>query len=125
MNRTTNHDGPNGSDPAPLMPNEEVELDQYVQNKCVERILAAEESGNLLGAEAPTFHTHELFAITNGSTIAKTLTRQLNHLADQLGVLGFQVDYGEEKKYLKGKGPRAGYFRIRVLAQHPEEKPKS
>jgi hypothetical protein len=90
--------------------------DQQVQLACVSRILKAEEDGRLLGQEAPAFDCHTFPATSEGSTYAEAVTRQLNHLAELLGVLGFQVNYREDRSASDSNKPPTGFFEVRVFA---------
>lgn len=93
--------------------------DQEVQFTCVGRILKAEEDGRLLGQEAPAFDCHTFPATSEGSTYAEAVTRQLNHLAELLGVLGFQVNYREDRGASDSNKPPTGFFEVRVFALAP------
>lgn len=95
--------------------------DQEAQFKCVGRILKAEEDGRLLGQEAPVYECHKFTSTDDGAVYAEALTRQLNHLTDLLGVLGFQVTYRQDRKASDVSGPALGYFKVRVFALAPNE----
>jgi hypothetical protein len=94
--------------------------DQVVQHDVTQAILKAEESGNLAGAEAPVYACHTFLPTGGGDVYARVITRQLNHLVKQLGVLGFQVLYREDSFKTDASKPDHGYFQIRVFAEQPE-----
>jgi hypothetical protein len=100
---------------------DQLKHDQDIQFKCVGRILKAEEDGRLLGQEAPVYGCHEFTATDDGAVYAEALTRQLNHLADLLGVLGFQVTYRQDRRASDASGPAPGFFEVRVFALAPTE----
>jgi hypothetical protein len=95
--------------------------DQVVQHDITQSILKAEESGHLAGAEAPVFACHTFLPTGGGDVYARVITRQLNHLAKQLGVLGFQVLYKEDTFKTDTDKPDHGYFQVRVFANVPPE----
>lgn len=95
--------------------------DLDVQHSCAEAIIQAEQAGQLLGKEAPVFRCHTFFPVGGGDIYAKTITRQLNHLAESLGVLGFQVAYKEDSLDPKATRPDLGYFEVRVFAKESSE----
>jgi hypothetical protein len=95
--------------------------DRQTQFTCVGRILKAEEDGRLLGQECPVYDCHTFPATSEGSTYAEALTRQLNHLAELLGVLGFQVSYREPRRSSDATTPPTGHFEVRVFALAPSE----
>ena len=96
-----------------------VKLDQQVQFTCVGRILKAEEDGRLIGKQCPVFDCHTFPAHDNGAEHAEALTRQLNHLAELLGVLGFQVSYQEDQRASDSTLPPTGHFQVSVYAVSP------
>lgn len=96
-----------------------LKLDQQVQFTCVGRILKAEEDGRLIGQECPVFDCHTFPAHENGVEHAEALTRQLNHLSELLGVLGFQVSYQENERASDSTLPLTGHFQVRVFALSP------
>lgn len=98
--------------------------DQQVQFACVSQILKAEEDGRLLGQEAPAFNCHTFPATSEGSTYAEAVTRQLNHLAELLNVLGFQVNYREDRNASDSQKPPTGFFEVRVFALAPSAEEK-
>ena len=93
--------------------------DLEVQKKCAQNILDAERSGLLVGQEAPIHASHSFPLVKEGPAYASAITDQLNHLADSLGVLGFQVTYDEGD--FDSKDDR-GYFRVRVFAKDKQRK---
>jgi hypothetical protein len=93
--------------------------DQVIQHDVAQAIINAEESGHLAGAEAPVYACHTFLPTGGGDVYARCITRQLNHLAPQLGVLGFQVLYKEDSFKPDASTPDHGYFQIRVFAQTP------
>lgn len=95
--------------------------DREIQSSCVRRILQAEEAGRLLGQESPVYECHKFVATEEGRTYAEAITRQLNHLSELLGVLGFQVSYRNDRKASDVSGPEEGYFEVRVFALAPQE----
>lgn len=96
-------------------------LDLKVQHLSAEAILKAEQAGNLAGIEAPVYKCHTFSPTSGGDTYAKAITRQLNFIADSLGVLGFQVTYKEDSLSHLATKPDRGYFQIRVFAKTPTE----
>jgi hypothetical protein len=96
--------------------------DLEVQHTCADKILKCEKEQGLMGQEAPVYRCHTFFPANGGDTYAKMITRQLNHLAQSLGVLGFQVSYKEDSLDPKATRPDRGYFEVRVFAETP---PKS
>jgi|GEM_PF-5569622 len=98
--------------------------DSDVQNSCAQRILDAEQKGLLIGQEAPVFRCHTFSPVVSGDTYARILTQQLNHLAESLGVLGFQVVYNENSFDGEAPAPDHGYFSIRVFAKGATDKPE-
>lgn len=95
--------------------------DLDVQHSCAEEIIKAERAGQLLGQEAPVYRCHTFTPVGAGDTYAKAITRQLNHLAGSLGVLGFQVSYREDSLDPKASRPDLGYFEVRVFAKSSDE----
>lgn len=93
--------------------------DLALQHEVAQSILRSEESGNLVGAEAPVFRCHTFVPNKAGDTYARILTRQLNHLARGLGVLGFQVLYKEDAFEEGANKPDSGFFEVRVFAEAP------
>jgi hypothetical protein len=94
-------------------------LDLDVQHSVAQAITKAEESGNLMGQEAPVFKCHTFLPTGGGEVYAKALTNQLNHLASALGVLGFQVSYKEDSLSPIATKPDRGFFQVRVFANAP------
>lgn len=94
--------------------------DNVIQHDVTQAILVAEEQGNLAGIEAPVYATHTFLPTGGGDVYARCITRQLNHIAKSLGVLGFQVLYKEDT-FKDGGKPDHGYFQIRVFAEQPQE----
>jgi hypothetical protein len=93
--------------------------DQVIQHDVTLAIVKAEESGHLAGIEAPVYACHTFLPTGGGDVYARVITRQLNHLAKQLGVLGFQVLYKEDTFKTDAIKPDHGYFQIRVFADTP------
>jgi hypothetical protein len=93
--------------------------DLVIQHDVAQAIINAEESGNLAGVEAPVYACHTFLPTGGGDVYARCITRQLNHLAKQLGVLGFQVLYKEDTFKPDASKPDHGYFQIRVFADAP------
>lgn len=93
--------------------------DQVVQHDVTQAILKAEESGHLAGIEAPVYACHTFIPTGGGDVYARVITKQLNHLAPQLGLLGFQVLYKEDSFKTDATKPDHGYFQIRVFAETP------
>lgn len=98
------------------------QVDAEVQRATAQRILEAEEQGNLCGLEAPVYRCHTFMPTAAGAAHARALTNQLNHIAQQLGVLGFQVTYKEDTL---GGGDESGFFQIRVFAPYDNVKDAS
>ena len=96
-------------------------LDRQVQQERAQAVLQAEDQGNLAGAEAPVFKCHTFSPCSEGENHAKVLTNQLNHLAEGLGLLAFQVVYKEDSLSPLAIKPDCGYFQIRVFAKAPTE----
>jgi len=94
--------------------------DQVVSHDVTQAILAAEEQGNLAGIEAPVYACHTFLPTGGGDVYARVITRQLNHIAKSLGVLGFQVLYKEDSFKIDAAKPDHGYFQIRVFANQPK-----
>lgn len=95
--------------------------DQVIQHDVTQAILKAEEEGNLAGAEAPVYACHTFMPTSGGDVYARVITRQLNHLAKQLGILGFQVLYKEDSFNPDASKPDHGFFQVRVFANIPPE----
>ena len=95
--------------------------DEVIQHDVTESIIAAEERGSLSGIEAPVYACHTFLPTGGGDVYARCITRQLNHLAKSLGVLGFQVLYKEDSFKTDASKPDHGYFQIRVFANQPKE----
>jgi hypothetical protein len=85
--------------------------DLVVQHDVTQAILKAEQEGNLAGIEAPVYATHTFIPTGGGDVYARVITRQLNHIAKALGVIGFQVLYKEDT-LKEGNKPDHGYFQI-------------
>ena len=96
--------------------------DQVIQHEVTQAILKAEQDGNLAGIEAPVYATHTFLPTGGGDVYARCITRQLNHVAKALGVLGFQVLYKEDSFKTDATKPDHGYFQVRVFAEQPQEK---
>lgn len=96
-------------------------LDLDVQHSVAQAITKAEESGHLLGQEAPVYKCHTFLPTGGGDVYARVMTNQLNHLASALGVLGFQVSYKEDSLSPTASAPDRGYFQVRVFANAPAE----
>lgn len=96
-------------------------LDADLQAEVAKRMMKAEEDGNLMGMEAPVYRCHTFIPTKAGLAYARSITNQLNHLADALGVIGFQVDYCESSFSGDSREPDSGYFQIRVFANYPEQ----
>ena len=94
--------------------------DLVVQHDVTQAILKAEEEGKLVGLEAPVYRTHTFLPTKGGDVYARVITRQLNHIAKDLGLLGFQVLYKEDSFKPDAAKPDHGYFQIRVFANHPQ-----
>jgi hypothetical protein len=94
--------------------------DQVIQHDVTQAIVKAEEDGNLAGIEAPVYACHTFLPTGGGDVYARVITRQLNHLAKQLGVLGFQVLYKEDSFKTDAAKPDHGYFQIRAFANVPD-----
>lgn len=95
--------------------------DLDVQYGRAQALLKAENDGNLIGAEAPVFKCHTFSPCPEGESHAKILTQQLNHLAEALGLLAFQVSYKEDSLSPLATRPDRGYFQIRMFANAPKE----
>lgn len=95
--------------------------DQVIQQDVTQAIVEAEQSGNLAGIEAPVYACHTFLPTGGGDVYARVITRQLNHLAKQLGVLGFQVLYKEDSFKTDAAKPDHGYFQVRVFANIPAD----
>lgn len=100
---------------------EQEKFDLDIQHASAEVIMQAEKSGHLAGIEAPVYKCHTFAPVSGGDVYAKILTRQLNHLASSLGVLGFQVTYKEDSLSPLATKPDRGYFQIRIFANAPEQ----
>lgn len=96
-------------------------LDLDVQHSVAQAITEAEDSGLLIGQEAPVFKCHTFLPTGGGEVYAKAITNQLNHLASALGVLGFQVSYKEDSMSPIATKPDRGFFQVRVFANAPAE----
>jgi hypothetical protein len=94
--------------------------DAVIQHDVTQAIIKAEESGDLCGIEAPVYACHTFLPTGGGDVYARVITRQFNHLAKQLGILGVQVLYKEDTFKTDATKPDHGYFQIRVFANAPE-----
>jgi hypothetical protein len=99
---------------------EQEAYDQAISHEVTQAIVKAEQDGNLAGIEAPVFKTHTFLPTGGGEVYARVITRQLNHIAQDLGVRGFQVLYKEDT-FKDGGKPDHGYFQVRCFAQVPKE----
>ena len=96
--------------------------DLVIQHDAAQAILKSEEAGSLAGIEAPVYACHTFLPTGGGDVYARVITRQLNHLAKQLGVLGFQVLYKEDSFKPDASKPDHGFFQVRVFANVPTPK---
>jgi len=94
--------------------------DAVIQHDVTQAVLQAEESGSLAGVEAPIYACHTFLPTGGGDVYARVITRQLNHLAKQLGILGFQVLYKEDSFKPDATKPDHGFFQIRAFANIPK-----
>ena len=99
--------------------------DLVIQHDVTQAILKAEQDGNLAGIEAPVYRTHTFLTTGGGDVYARCITRQLNHIAKDLGVLGFQVLYKEDSFKTDAAKPDHGFFQIRVFANHTPQPEKT
>ena len=105
-----------------LPDNDQMETqDLEVQHACSENILKASEDGCLLGKEAPIYDCHTFAPTDHGDLYAQALTRQLNHFAEPLGLLGFQVNYRQDRQPSDSSASAKAYFEVRVFARGEPE----
>ena len=93
--------------------------DKSTQEQVEKAILGAQEKGTLIGAEAPVWRTHTLVHRDSYEAAAHVIQKQLNHLAPNIGLLGFNLQY--KRGSTDTSSEPLGYFQIRVFADKPTE----